>query len=77
MKSPSAISPLMAPIATPSVSVGRMIEIRGNLLAERNGHGSGMIKLVWKSSEPKLLSLGKTRLVLLGSVRGDGNPLPG
>jgi hypothetical protein len=32
--------------------VGRIIEQTGNLRL-RNGHGSGMIRLVWKFSPPK------------------------
>jgi len=52
MKSPSLVKPLTAAIAPPSWSeVGRMIETAGNFRL-RNGHGSGMIRLVWKSSPP-------------------------
>src|SRR5205823_8650959 len=52
MKSPSAVKALAAPIAAPFVSVGRMIETTGNFLL-RKMVGSGMIRLVWKSSLPK------------------------
>ena len=46
MNSPSAIKPLTARAAAPSVSVGRMIEQVGNLRL-RKMVGSGMIRLVW------------------------------
>src|SRR2546430_1864985 len=55
MNSPSAVKPLTvatAPKIEGSVETGRMIETAGNFRL-RNGHGSGMIKLVWKSSPPK------------------------
>src|SRR5208337_1104652 len=51
MKSPSAVKALRAPIAAPFVAVGRMIEHAGSCLL-RNTVGSGMIRLVWKSSPP-------------------------
>ena len=51
MKSPSAVRAFAAPIAAPSVLVGRMIEQTGNFRS-RNTVGSGMIRLVWKSSPP-------------------------
>src|SRR5437762_6810277 len=50
MKSPLAVSALRAPIAAPSVWVGRMIEQTGNLRS-RKMVGSGMIRLVWRSLE--------------------------
>ncbi len=52
MKSPMAVKNLSAPMAAPFVWVGRMIEHTGNFRL-RNGHGSGMIRLVLKSSPPK------------------------
>src|ERR1700758_2890444 len=51
MKSPMAVRKFTTPMAMPFVSVGRMIE-HGGSLRLRNGHGSGMIRLVWKSSPP-------------------------
>ena|SRR5205085_7307034 len=51
MKSPMFVRNCNAPIATPCVLVGRMIETIGRLRS-RNGHGSGMIRFVWKSSPP-------------------------
>ena len=44
-KSPSSVKALTAPIAAPSVSVGRMIETGGNFRL-RKMVGSGMIRLV-------------------------------
>ena len=52
MNSPSSVKALTAPIAAPFVSVGRMIEQTGNMRL-RKMVGSGMIRLVWKSSPPK------------------------
>jgi len=52
MNNPMAVKNLTAPIATPLVSVGRIIE-QGGRLRLKNGQGSGMIKLVWKASPPK------------------------
>src|SRR4030095_5129030 len=49
MKSPMFVRNCSAPIATPCVLVGRMIETIGRLLS-RNGHGSGMISALSKSS---------------------------
>jgi len=59
-------------MAAPFVSVGRMMEHTGNIRL-RNSQGSGMIRLVWKSSPPKggLLRSGNTRLP---SVRGGALP---
>src|SRR5690242_9058458 len=51
MKSPMAVRKLRAPIAAPFVPVGRMMEHTGND-GLRNGQGSGMIRLVLKSSPP-------------------------
>jgi len=75
MNSPSAVRPLTAPIAAPSVSLGRMIEHTGNFRL-RKGHGSGMIRLVWKPSPPNggLLRLGKTKLGFMGSVKDGALP---
>src|SRR6266481_1615644 len=74
MNNPSAVSALAAPIAAPLVWVGRMIEHTGNFRL-RNGHGSGMIRLVWKSSPPKggALRSGKTN-PFVGSVRAGALP---
>jgi hypothetical protein len=60
------------PIAAPVVLVGRMFEHRGSFRL-KNGHGSGMIKLVVKSSPSKgdALRFGNTN-PLVGSVRGHG-----
>src|ERR1017187_10073094 len=51
MKSPSAVRALSAPMAAPLVAVGRMIE-HGGSFRLRKAVGSGMIRLVWKSSPP-------------------------
>src|SRR5207248_11218551 len=61
MNSPSSVKAFNAPMAAPSVAVGRMIETGGNLRL-RKTVGSGMIRLVWKSSPPKgeALRLGNT-----------------
>src|SRR5579864_2448620 len=45
MKSPMSVRNFTTPFAIPFVSVGRMIE-HGGSLRLRNGHGSGMIRLV-------------------------------
>src|ERR1700720_4840416 len=54
MNSPSAAKPwtvATAPKIAGLVETGRMIETAGNLsFRSRNGHGSGMIKLGWRSS---------------------------
>jgi hypothetical protein len=72
MNSPSATKALIVATAPDCcIEVGRMIETAGNPL--RNGHGSGMIRLVWKSSEPDALRSGNTRGnmgLAFGSVRG-------
>jgi len=69
-----AVKNFSAPMAAPFVSGGRMIEHTGRLRL-RNGHGSGMIRLVWKSSPPKggELRSGNTN-PLVGSVRGGALP---
>ena len=48
-----------------------MIDTGGNFRL-RKGHGSGMIRLVWKSSPPNgtALRFGKTSCGLFGSVSG-------
>src|ERR1700675_2321630 len=51
MKSPSAVRAFSAPMAAPLVWVGRMMETGGSFRL-RNAVGSGMIRLVWKSSPP-------------------------
>ena len=51
MKRPMFVRNVRAPIAMPPVLVGRIIETMGRL-GSKNGHGSGMIKFVWKSSPP-------------------------
>src|SRR5438067_705219 len=45
MKSPMSVKNLTTPMAIPFVLVGRMIEHLGSVRL-RNGHGSGMIRLV-------------------------------
>src|SRR5579885_3513109 len=74
MKRPSSVRALTAPIAAPVVLVGRTMETGGNLRL-RKMVGSGMIRLVWKSSPPKggLLRSGKTS-PLVGSVRAGALP---
>jgi anti-anti-sigma factor len=64
-----------APIAAPIVPVGRTIEQTGKLRL-RNIVGSGMIRLVLKSSPPKggALRFGKTNVVSFGSVKGGALP---
>src|SRR5215471_16033599 len=51
MKRPIAVRNFTTPMATPLVSVGRMIEHTGRLRL-RKGQGSGMIKFVWNVSPP-------------------------
>ena len=74
MNSPMAVKNFTTPMATPFVSVGRMIEHTGRLRL-KNGQGSGMIRLVWKVSPPKggELRSGKTS-PLVGSVKGGALP---
>src|SRR5207244_4896262 len=71
---PSAVNALSAPIAAPVVSVGLTIEQTGNVRF-RKGHGSGMIRLVWKSSPPNggELRSGKVN-PFVGSVTGGALP---
>src|SRR5216684_4057927 len=75
MKSPLAVRNLAAPIAAPFVRVGRTIEHVGNCRL-RNTVGSGMIRLVWKSSPPKgaALRFGNTSVGSLGSVKAGALP---
>src|SRR5260370_22838684 len=75
MNSPSEVSALTVPTAAPTVSVGRMIEHTGNVRL-RNGHGSGMMRLVWKFSPPNGAALrsGNTKLGLVESVNGGALP---
>src|SRR5712664_4009557 len=63
-----AVRNLRAPMAAPFVPVGRIMEHAGSFLL-RNTVGSGMIRLVWKSSPPKggALRLGNTSVGSLGS----------
>src|ERR1700704_4487927 len=77
MKSPIEVRKLTTLIATPFVSVGRMIE-QGGSLRLRNGQGSGMIRLVWKSSPPKgdALRLGNVRLPNVSGASGVETALP-
>src|SRR5258708_4276398 len=51
MKSPSDVKAFSAAMAAPLVWVGRMIE-HGGSFRLMNAVGSGMIRLVWKSSPP-------------------------
>src|SRR6266567_2335135 len=46
-----AVRKFRAFVAIPSVSVGRITE-QGGSFRLRKGHGSGMMRLVWKSSPP-------------------------
>src|SRR6267378_7407913 len=75
MKSPLAVRNLAASIAAPFVWVGRTIEHVGNCRL-RNTVGSGMIRLVWKSSPPKgaALRFGNTSVGSLGSVKAGALP---
>ena len=70
MKSPSSSSALSAPIAASLASVPRMIETAGKVRF-RKTVGSGIIKLVWKSSPPSGFEFrsGKTS-PFVGSVSG-------
>ena len=76
MNNPSAVQALTVATAPPLPpgSVGRMIETGGNLRL-RKTVGSGMIRLVWKSSPPKGAALrsGNTN-PLVGSVRAGALP---
>src|SRR6266849_5628468 len=78
MNRPMAVKNLSAPLAAPFVSVGRMIEHTGSLRL-RNGHGSGMIRLVLKSSPPKggeFRSGNVTDTPVIGSTAVKGGALP-
>src|SRR6266571_4749214 len=78
MKRPMFVRNCSAPMATPSVLVGRMIETIGRLLS-RNGHGSGMIRFVWKSSPPnggEFRSGKVTDTPVTGSTAVSGGALP-
>src|SRR6202521_3897254 len=70
MKSPSAVRAFSAPMAAPLVWVERMIEHAGSFRL-RNAVGSGMIRLVWKSSPPnggEFRSLNVTLTPVTGST---------
>src|SRR5438445_8462129 len=78
MKSPMSVKNLTTPMAIPFVSVGRMIEHTGSA-GLRNGHGSGMIRLVWKSSPPnggEFRSGKVTDTPVTGSTAVNGGALP-
>src|SRR5947199_9306875 len=60
-----------APMATPLVSVGRMIETMGRLRS-RNGHGSGMIRLLFRSSSSTSRSGKVTDTPVTGSTAVKG-----
>src|SRR6201987_956735 len=73
-----AVRNARAPIAMPSVWVGRMIETMGRLIF-RNGQGSGIIRLVWKSSPPnggEFRSGNVTDTPVTGSTAVSGGALP-
>jgi len=76
MNSPPAVQALTVATAPPLPpgSVGRIIETTGNLRL-RKTVGSGMIRLVWKSSPPKgeALRFGNTN-PLMGSVSAGALP---
>src|SRR5579862_2020652 len=67
---PIAVRKLSAPIAAPFVSVGRITDTIGRLRL-RNGHGSGIIRLVLNCSPPSggAFRFGKNN-PLVGSVNG-------
>src|ERR1035437_8151533 len=78
MKSPIAVRKLTTPMAMPFVSVGRMME-HGGSLRLRKGQGSGMIRLVWKSSPPngeEFKSGNVTEAPVTGSFAVSGGALP-
>src|SRR6266571_5359324 len=78
MKRPMSVRNLRAPMATPFVWVGRMIE-HGGRLRLRNGQGSGMIRLVWKFSPPnggEFRSGNVTDTPVTGSTAVNGGALP-
>src|SRR5579871_2805743 len=70
MKRPIAVKNFTTPMAIPLVSVGRMMEHFGSD-GLRNGHGSGMMRLVVNSSPPNGAALRFGNVSpLVGSVRG-------
>src|SRR5215472_19311413 len=74
MKSPMAVKNCTTPMATPFVSVGRMIEHTGRSRL-RKGQGSGMIRLVWKVLPLKGEELRSGKISpFVGSVRGGALP---
>jgi hypothetical protein len=75
MKSPIAVRNFSAPMAAPSVAVGRTIEHAGSFRL-KNSVGSGMIRLVWNSSPPngEELRSGNTSVESFGSVRAGAFP---
>src|SRR5438876_5987965 len=75
MKSPISVRNLSAPMATPCVLVGRMIE-HGGRFSLRNGHGSGMIRLLFKSSLSTSKSGNVTETPVTGSTAVKGGALP-
>src|SRR5205807_297048 len=78
MKSPMAVRKFTTPVAIPFVWVGRMIETTGSFRL-RNGHGSGMIRLVRKSSPPnggEFRSGKVTDTPVTGSTAVKGGALP-
>ena len=75
MKSPMAVRNCSAPMAAPSVFVGRMIETMGRLRS-RNGHGSGMIRALSKSSFSTSKSGNVTETPVTGSTAVRGGALP-
>src|SRR5438105_9240535 len=78
MKRPIALKKFTTFIAIPFVSVGRITEHTGSFRL-RNGQGSGMIRLVWKSSPPKggEFRSGKvTDTAVIGSIAVKGGALP-
>src|SRR6266550_1352803 len=75
MKSPISVRNLSAPMATPCVFVGRMIEHRGRFLL-RNGQGSGMIRLFVNSSLETSKWGNVTETPVTGSTAVKGGALP-
>src|ERR1700757_5428905 len=78
MKSPMSVRNFTTPVAIPRVSVGRMIE-HGGSLRLRKGHGSGIIRFVWKFSPPnggEFRSGNVTETPVTGSTAVNGGALP-
>src|ERR1017187_966777 len=78
MKRPICVKNLTTPMAIPFVSVGRITEHRGSLRLI-NGHGSGMIRLVWKRSPPnggEFRSGKVTETLVTGSTAVSGGAFP-